>query len=45
MNNPHISIVTPIYGYCKSLNNLYTNTKLNFSKIKNYSNTGSNEYK
>lgn len=45
LSQAKISIITLVYGYCKSLNNLYTNIKLNFSKMKNYSNTGSNEYK
>ncbi len=33
MNNPHISIVTPVYGCCKSLNNLYERLNKTLSSI------------
>lgn len=35
MNNPHISIVTPVYGCCKSLNNLYERLNKTLSSITN----------
>ncbi len=35
MNNPHISIVTPVYGCCKSLNNLYERLNKTLSDITN----------
>ncbi|MGJ0334382.1 glycosyltransferase family 2 protein [Aliarcobacter cryaerophilus] len=35
MNNPHISIVTPVYGCCKSLNNLYERLNKTLSTITN----------
>jgi dolichol-phosphate mannosyltransferase len=35
MNNPHISIVTPIYGCCASLNNLYERLNQTLSTITN----------
>ncbi|MEV9616326.1 glycosyltransferase family 2 protein [Aliarcobacter butzleri] len=35
MNNPHISIVTPVYGCCKSLNNLYKRLNKTLSDITN----------
>ncbi len=34
-NNPHISIVTPVYGCCKSLNNLYERLNKTLSTITN----------
>lgn len=35
MNNPHISIVTPVYGCCKSLNSLYERLNKTLSTITN----------